>query len=856
MFHIGQSYRNRAGTYEVTNIVDGFLYIKYENGATAKVPIDGQEEIVEDIENEKVQGGDVNISDLSSTSVKPDPSVIFEYWNESDWIQAKTVDQKNAVISIDIKNNSRDAEIKLSNVGINPASPVPADRFSSLNEVFTEGMTVRIVGDNSKDILFEGKLSTIEQSTSFMTGSFLRLSAQAKPAELADDPTVGTDDEQEINQTDGELSPSLRMKAAIEQLEQMTSFHENRINAAQSEEDRLRRENTVHSESVESDRRPSLFRPLVPDSGDEDSENFKEEDHLSPPFSRDTDTRVSQDTADSDEQDVDSPVPPSRSRPSGPRTGRPLGPFRKSSEEKTMEQSDEPETADSALIIAEPVATAPGFDYDPDARTLQIPRYFVFGLGGTGVKIVDQAKRSDHYKKLGIGSSMLNPRAYDYLLADTSEEVDADSDSERSLTYEGVDSGWLRRDRLHSLADLTHGASRVPPIGEFIADKTMEEILNKKRVELSHAQTTFLIHSGAGGTGSGLAPWVATWLKTKGYGGKLVSLLTLNKINDDRENLLEIENAIYNFPRVNATTDLVIVIDNRHISAPLTTVGSQNRDMLRYSRYIEVNEWKGQRPSYMASSSNGYILSDRYAYRVMAMLTRLPEDLGNNLAFFQADPRYSQGGKWIVPYLYPMDMDYETDYHGFPPAAFALKALVNGGLAKVTEGGTRGRMVLVVMELPEQYTGRTVVRDVQKVISEVLLTEEENVRVLISKSPVDGIAVGIFLLSPPTNFLLNWYKEASTDRKYALHSDWQRRVNTGPLSDGIGNGLHALEGPWAGVSLAIAQAKNKSLEMDQSIIDAMVVKYEAEARQAGEKAASIDICAAFINFANKFALFS
>ena len=51
MFEIGQTYRNRTGTYEVTDIEDGWLYVRYENGSSAKLKADRQERIINNLEN-------------------------------------------------------------------------------------------------------------------------------------------------------------------------------------------------------------------------------------------------------------------------------------------------------------------------------------------------------------------------------------------------------------------------------------------------------------------------------------------------------------------------------------------------------------------------------------------------------------------------------------------------------------------------------------------------------------------------------------------------------------------------------------------------------------------------------------
>ena len=142
---------------------------------------------------------------------------ILEYWNGSAWVQAKTVnaatnaaDQQNALIRVEITdklNNPRTANIDVVNAGREPFGS-GANRYGPLNAVFTDFMTVRIIEDDSKVILFQGKLYDVKKDYDLQRGSVLRLYARDNLAELADYPT--DDKDEPISSTDGARTSAKR----------------------------------------------------------------------------------------------------------------------------------------------------------------------------------------------------------------------------------------------------------------------------------------------------------------------------------------------------------------------------------------------------------------------------------------------------------------------------------------------------------------------------------------------------------------------------------------------------------------------------------------------------------------------
>ena len=142
---------------------------------------------------------------------------ILEYWSGSAWVQAKTVnastnaaDQENAVIRVEINdrlNNPRTANITLINAGRKPFGS-SSDRYGPLNDVFTDFMTIRIVEDDSKVVLFQGKLYDVDREYSMQWGNVIKLYARDNLAELADYPT--DDKDEPISSTDSDRTSAQR----------------------------------------------------------------------------------------------------------------------------------------------------------------------------------------------------------------------------------------------------------------------------------------------------------------------------------------------------------------------------------------------------------------------------------------------------------------------------------------------------------------------------------------------------------------------------------------------------------------------------------------------------------------------
>ena len=97
--------------------------------------------------------------------------------------------------------------------------------------------------------------------------------------------------------------------------------------------------------------------------------------------------------------------------------------------------------------------------------------HFIFGLGATGVQIVDQARRSDYYARENGLPTLDTP--YRFFVIDTSVDVDPQRpEPGRSHTREGHNK-WFENSDIIVLSNLTGGAGRVPVVSEFIANHAL-----------------------------------------------------------------------------------------------------------------------------------------------------------------------------------------------------------------------------------------------------------------------------------------------------------------------------------------------------------------------------------------------
>ena len=125
----------------------------------------------------------------------------LEYWKDSAWVEAKTIENQNALIRVELEdslNNAMKANITLGNAAYEPfkeGEAAHADRYGPLTSVFTDFMPIRIIETDSNVVLFHGKVYDIKNIYDKQRGNVVKLYARDHLAELADYPTDDKDAE-------------------------------------------------------------------------------------------------------------------------------------------------------------------------------------------------------------------------------------------------------------------------------------------------------------------------------------------------------------------------------------------------------------------------------------------------------------------------------------------------------------------------------------------------------------------------------------------------------------------------------------------------------------------------------------
>jgi len=470
--------------------------------------------------------------------------------------------------------------------------------------------------------------------------------------------------------------------------------------------------------------------------------------------------------------------------------------------------------------------------------------HFIFGLGATGVQIVDQALRSDYYAKERGVPSLDTP--YSFFVIDTSVDVDPQRPPPgRSHTREGYNK-WFENSDIIILSNLTGGAGRVPVVSEFIASHTLELQLKQTAemiAKLRGINTSYLVHSIGGGTGCGLAPSLARHLRESAQGGTRISMTLLGNASGLTMNTVEAENSLYAFPKVNSEMDLVVLIDN---STVFQRIQADNRTKTETNRYLnELDDIiLNGIPEYMEPADHLYEASDRYAYRIISSLSRLPEDITNVITFLNTNDRFHKGSKWVLPFIYPLNADFEYDYRDVPPALFILRALQKGNLCESAEIRPDS-LAVVICEFPEDYPQQFVIdlpRQAQEVVGTILGIEEKNVRVVPFRTKGEGFSVTVLVAGTEPSIFNKWREDAQDQKvRDEIQDRWIQRVSVTDTEEGI------LGGSWDAICQLTAQAV-KDTEDEQNDFANAISQSAVEHR---DRATEYDVCEAFLEFAEK-----
>jgi len=492
----------------------------------------------------------------------------------------------------------------------------------------------------------------------------------------------------------------------------------------------------------------------------------------------------------------------------------------------------------------------------------------IIGLGGTGVQVVEQFLRAETHARNTGSVSLMPDDKYDYILLDTSSDLDPANEG-FSHTREGNEH-WLELFRMVRLANLRGGASRMPPIAELVAESTLDNLLGDEdgpfyyqfRTPLNHM--VFLVHSASGGSGGALAHCLSSWLNVeKDFALNLVSFVSLNEVARTGQQNQMLANSMYNFPKLNESIAMAVLVDNQAVKQKIDSPRT-NEKLARYMKEIERTILGGC-PEYLAQTGDQqYLLADRYIHRMIAVLTRLPVDIGNIFTgYFSQEESYNAGAKWVVPYIYPIDGDYEDDYDLVPPALLTLRALTEGNLCNVNEKGPQlGSKAIVVFEMPDNYRYASVVKDqASRIVAEILkIDQDQDVQVYTVPSRGNGVSVLVFWLHPRTDFLEDWCTNTEdAERMGNLQTEWANRVRSAASEDDadkIDSGIRGLPRAWVRAYRGIITilAANNRLSDNSESEEELESKLSDDAHRKIIESANHQIGPEFMEFARKVGL--
>jgi len=538
------------------------------------------------------------------------------------------------------------------------------------------------------------------------------------------------------------------------------------------------------------------------------------------------------------------------------------------------EENGEPELAEEEDLETESAGAATSEDTFPpmDSGADRLAENIFVGLGGTGVQVIEQFVRAESYSRKNKTPSLMPDHTYDYILVDTSRDL-----SPRAVGYSHTREGdgrWLENNRSAVLGDLRGGASKMPPLAEYVADQTLDRILREATGNFRNQffqpgnHMVCMAHSVSGGSGCSLAKHLAKWINTdNALGLNLISFITLNELGKEGQDSGLLANAMYNFPQVTRAVGMSLLLDNQVVKQKIDNPRSTER-IGRYIRHIENRILEGC-PEYLeVTGKKEYILVDRYIHRIMSVMTRIPGDIGDTITgYFSKETSYTDGARWVVPHIYPVDRDYEEDYDQVPPALLTVRAITEGNLCKLSENGTQmGTKAVVIFEAPKDYRFRSKVPEqVSRVVAEMLnLDQKEGVQVTMVDSRGNGAAVYVLLLHPRTDFLDEWCDNVKdTNRMEALHLEWSNKVHAAANEEAVeDDGLVAggLPNAWVRAYRGIIPGLQAGVTFDQENPDEptqqLISKLVTDAKTKIDASAKYDIRGEFIEFALKVGLMS
>jgi len=391
----------------------------------------------------------------------------------------------------------------------------------------------------------------------------------------------------------------------------------------------------------------------------------------------------------------------------------------------------------------------------------------ILGVGGTGAQMLDQLLRNRGQvngdgnrlpTELGQFIEAIN---LDYQFVDIAGDL-------LEVTQIGQQpGGWIGSvedidtedvvdqgeyvNKVRVLAGLEGGATRIPPLSEFVGHHMFDGLFPDNRLA-SFGQMTMFLHSLGGGTGSGLAPYLAMELRRRQKGDYFVAI---SAVQSGGGEAAVKTNHVYNFPRVNTAFDLVLLVETN----PLPQLSRQRDSILRrYREHIAADI--GAPPRYL--STPNLAVTDRFAARLVRLLSLLsrrgnPGDIRTHMSS-GSESKYNHSAHWAIPYVWPIDQDFEDDMEGIPPAYYAWRALAEGALCTPSERFRSATHAVILLEAPDTYLEQFPEWEdnVSRVVCELTGLDDSRVLKRAVTSEAKGLSLCILMAAQAPNFVESW----------------------------------------------------------------------------------------------------
>jgi hypothetical protein len=167
----------------------------------------------------------------------------------------------------------------------------------------------------------------------------------------------------------------------------------------------------------------------------------------------------------------------------------------------------------------------------------------------------------------------------------------------------------------------------------------------------------------------------------------------------------------------------------------------------RYRQHIVADI--GESPRYL--SSPNLAVTDRFAVRLVRLLSLLslsanPGDIRTHMSS-GSESKYEHLAHWAIPYVWPIDQDFEDELEGIPPGYYVWRALAEGALCRPSERFRSATHAVVLLDAPDSYLEQFPEweENVTRVLCQLTGLDDTRVMKRSIRSGAQGLSLCIFM---------------------------------------------------------------------------------------------------------------